>query len=69
MCVFYCRFGYFGKDKPEMVRLLLCNVSGCLSDGQIYLSAAGEEILSINSRDLTGIRMLQEEGMEVCVFT
>ncbi|XP_027009764.2 N-acylneuraminate cytidylyltransferase A [Tachysurus fulvidraco] len=63
------RFGYFGKDNPELVRLLLCNLSGCLTDGQIYLSAVGEEMLSINTRDLTGIRMLQEEGVEVILIS
>ncbi|TTR20085.1 N-acylneuraminate cytidylyltransferase [Bagarius yarrelli] len=63
------RFGYFGKNTPEIVRLLLCNVSGCLTDGQIYLSAAGEEMLSINTRDLTGIRMLQQQGMEVILIS
>ncbi|KAM9468284.1 N-acylneuraminate cytidylyltransferase A [Clarias gariepinus] len=63
------RFGYFGKDKPDSVRLLLCNVSGCLTDGQVYLSSAGEEMLSINTRDLTGIRMLKEEKIEVILLS
>uniref|UniRef100_A0AAY5F3J6 N-acylneuraminate cytidylyltransferase n=1 Tax=Electrophorus electricus TaxID=8005 RepID=A0AAY5F3J6_ELEEL len=59
------RFGYFGKDKPELVRLLLCNVLGCLTDGQISLSANGDERVSVNSRDLDGITMLQRKGTEV----
>uniref|UniRef100_A0A4W4E5D9 N-acylneuraminate cytidylyltransferase n=1 Tax=Electrophorus electricus TaxID=8005 RepID=A0A4W4E5D9_ELEEL len=59
------RFGYFGKDKPELVRLLLCNVLGCLTDRQISLSASGDERVSVNSRDLDGITMLQREGTEV----
>ncbi|KAF4079544.1 hypothetical protein AMELA_G00179250 [Ameiurus melas] len=63
------RFGYFGKDKLATLRLLLCNVSGCLTDGQVYLSSTGEEMLSINNRDLTGIRMLQKEGMEVILIS
>ncbi|KAI4897859.1 hypothetical protein NFI96_025188, partial [Prochilodus magdalenae] len=58
------RFGYFGKNQPELVQLLLCNVSGCLTDGQVYMSAGGEEMLSINNRDLEGIRILKREGME-----
>lgn len=64
MCVLF-RFGYFGKNKPELVQLLLCNVSGYLTDGQVYMSASGEEMVSINGRDLCGIDMLQKEGMEV----
>uniref|UniRef100_A0AAY5ETH1 N-acylneuraminate cytidylyltransferase n=1 Tax=Electrophorus electricus TaxID=8005 RepID=A0AAY5ETH1_ELEEL len=63
------RFGYFGKDKPELVRLLLCNVLGCLTDRQISLSASGDERVSINSRDLDGITMLQREGTEVILLT
>ncbi|XP_036432884.1 N-acylneuraminate cytidylyltransferase A isoform X2 [Colossoma macropomum] len=63
------RFGYFGKDKPELLRLLLCNVSGCLTDGQVYMSAGAEEMLSINYRDLAGITMLQREGMEVILIS
>ncbi|XP_012694115.1 N-acylneuraminate cytidylyltransferase A [Clupea harengus] len=63
------RYGYFGKDKPEVVRLLLCNLSGCLTDGQIYMSADGLEMVSLNTRDSLGIRMLQKEGVEVIVLS
>uniref|UniRef100_A0AAR2LXD8 N-acylneuraminate cytidylyltransferase n=1 Tax=Pygocentrus nattereri TaxID=42514 RepID=A0AAR2LXD8_PYGNA len=63
------RYGYFGKDKPELLRLLLCNVSGCLTDGQVYMSAGAEEMLSVNSRDLTGISMLKKWGMEVILIS
>ncbi|XP_051976503.1 N-acylneuraminate cytidylyltransferase A-like [Xyrauchen texanus] len=62
------RFGYFGKDKPEVVKLLLCNVSGCLTDGQIYLSVRKEEMVSINSRDQYGIKKLMREGVEVILL-
>ncbi|XP_062861036.1 N-acylneuraminate cytidylyltransferase A [Trichomycterus rosablanca] len=63
------RFGYFGKDKPELVQVLLCNLSGCLTDGQIYLSSSGEESLSVSTKDLTGISMIQKAGMEVILLT
>lgn len=62
------RFGYFGKEKPEVVRLLLCNLSGCLTDGQMYISAKGEEMLSINTRDQAGIDMLKKGGVEVILI-
>ncbi|TRY60497.1 hypothetical protein DNTS_001473 [Danionella cerebrum] len=62
------RFGYFGKDKPEVVRLLLCNVSGCLTDGQVYTSVSGEEMLSINIRDQAGISMLLKEEVKVILL-
>ncbi|XP_041635749.1 N-acylneuraminate cytidylyltransferase A [Cheilinus undulatus] len=63
------RYGYFGRDIPEMVHLLFCNVSGCLTEGRIFLSASGEEMVSINTRDTMGIRMLQKEGVEVVLLT
>ncbi|XP_077090612.1 N-acylneuraminate cytidylyltransferase A [Siphateles boraxobius] len=62
------RYGYPGKDKPEVVKLLLCNVSGCLTDGQIYISSNGEEMVSINTRDQTGINMLMKEGVKVILI-
>ncbi|KAM6984797.1 N-acylneuraminate cytidylyltransferase A [Aplochiton taeniatus] len=63
------RFGYFGRDKPEVVKLLLCNVSGCLTDGQISVSASGEDMVSLNSRDNMGLHMLKKEGVEVVLLT
>lgn len=62
------RFGYFGKDKPEAVKLLLCNLSGCLTDGQIYISANGEEMVSINTRDQAGIDMLKKNEVKVILI-
>lgn len=63
------RYGYFGREKPEVVRLMFCRVSGCLTEGRIFLSASGEEMVSINSRDTMGIRMLQKEDVEVWPLT
>ncbi|XP_073724686.1 N-acylneuraminate cytidylyltransferase A [Misgurnus anguillicaudatus] len=62
------RFGYFGKDKPKDVKLLLCNVMGCLTDGQMYLSVDKEEMLSFNCRDRAGIHILKREGVEVILM-
>ncbi|XP_043093470.1 N-acylneuraminate cytidylyltransferase A [Puntigrus tetrazona] len=62
------RFGYFGKDKPEAVKLLLCNLSGCLTDGQICISANGEEMVSINTKDQAGINMLKKQNVKVILL-
>lgn len=59
------RYGYFGRATPEVVRLMFCRVSGCLTEGRIFVSASGEEMVSINSRDTMGIRKLQKEEVEV----
>lgn len=63
------RFGYFGKDQPELVRLLLCNVSGCLTDGQLHMSVGGLEMVSIHSRDLAGIHMFKKAELEVILIS
>uniref|UniRef100_A0A3Q3QGE2 N-acylneuraminate cytidylyltransferase n=1 Tax=Monopterus albus TaxID=43700 RepID=A0A3Q3QGE2_MONAL len=63
------RYGYFGRVKPEVVKLMFCCVSGCLTDGRIYLSASGEEMVSVNTKDTMGIRMLQREDVEVVLLT
>ncbi|XP_062239850.1 N-acylneuraminate cytidylyltransferase A [Platichthys flesus] len=62
------RYGYFGRVTPEVVRLMFCNVSGCLTEGRIFLSVSGEEMVSINTRDTVGIRMLQKEEVEVVLL-
>ncbi|XP_053715817.1 N-acylneuraminate cytidylyltransferase A isoform X1 [Synchiropus splendidus] len=62
------RFGYFGRVTPEVVRLMFCQVSGCLTEGKIFLSVSGEEMMSINSRDIVGIRMLQRNNVEVVLL-
>ncbi|XP_072529898.1 N-acylneuraminate cytidylyltransferase B [Salminus brasiliensis] len=63
------RFGYFGRDKPGEFKLLLCSVSGCLTDGQIFTSVSGEEMVSTHTRDLIAIRMLQSENIEVILIS
>lgn len=50
---------------PAEARLFFCRVSGCLTEGRIFVSASGEEMVSINTRDTMGIRMLKEENIEV----
>ncbi|XP_061769061.1 N-acylneuraminate cytidylyltransferase A [Nerophis ophidion] len=63
------RYGYFGQATPEVVQLMFCNVSGCLTEGKIYISASGEEMMSVNTRDTAAIRMLKREKVEVVLLT
>uniref|UniRef100_A0A3Q2PSX6 N-acylneuraminate cytidylyltransferase n=1 Tax=Fundulus heteroclitus TaxID=8078 RepID=A0A3Q2PSX6_FUNHE len=55
------RFGYFGRG----VTLMFCKVSGCLTNGKVFLSVCGEDMVSLHTRDTTGLRMLQKDGVEV----
>lgn len=59
------RFGYFGRDESRVIKLLFCSVSGCLTDGQIYMSVSGEELVSTNTQDLSAVHLLQSENVEV----
>lgn len=61
----FCRYGYFGQEENAPVKLFLCKVSGCLTNGRIYTSVSGEDLVSINARDVAGIQMLQKEDIEV----
>ncbi|XP_041842678.1 N-acylneuraminate cytidylyltransferase-like [Melanotaenia boesemani] len=58
------RYGYFGQ-----VRLMLCKVWGCLTHRRIDQSKSQEEMLSINARDVTGLRLLQKQNVEVLLLT
>ncbi|XP_015260479.1 PREDICTED: N-acylneuraminate cytidylyltransferase-like [Cyprinodon variegatus] len=58
------RFGYFGRG----VSLMFCRVSRCLTDGRVFLSASGEDMVSIQTKDTTGLRMLQNDGVEVVLL-
>uniref|UniRef100_A0A3B3ZFN4 N-acylneuraminate cytidylyltransferase n=1 Tax=Periophthalmus magnuspinnatus TaxID=409849 RepID=A0A3B3ZFN4_9GOBI len=63
------RYGYFGRDSPEVVKLMFCNISGCLTEGRIFLSASSGDMISINTRDTAGIRMLKKDGVEVFLLS
>ncbi|XP_048015344.1 N-acylneuraminate cytidylyltransferase B-like isoform X1 [Megalobrama amblycephala] len=63
------RFGYFGQEEKAAIRLFLCNVSGCLTNCQIYTSVSGEDLVAINARDVAGIQMLQREDIEVILIS
>lgn len=58
------RYGYFGRG----VSLMFCKVSGCLTDGKVFLSMSGEDTVSIHSRDTEGLRMLQKDDVEVVLL-
>ncbi|KAM4676450.1 N-acylneuraminate cytidylyltransferase [Discoglossus pictus] len=58
------RYGYFGKSCAKVVKLLVCNIDGCLTDGRVYVNQ-DQELMSYNLRDLDGINMLLEKKVEV----
>ncbi|MEE6477408.1 hypothetical protein FKM82_011505 [Ascaphus truei] len=58
------RYGYFGKNNPKVVKLLVCNIDGCLTDGRVYVNQ-DHELISYHVTDLDGFRMLIEKHVEV----
>ncbi|XP_043943726.1 N-acylneuraminate cytidylyltransferase isoform X2 [Protopterus annectens] len=63
------RYGYFGKEKIEEVKLFVCSIDGCLTNGQMYLSNKGEEFVAYNMKDCEGIKRLQKQGIIVLLFS
>jgi 3-deoxy-D-manno-octulosonate 8-phosphate phosphatase (KDO 8-P phosphatase) len=51
------------------IRLLTCDVDGVLTDGSIYIDAAGQEMKAFNSLDGVGTKMLIRAGIEVAWIT
>ncbi|XP_073505585.1 N-acylneuraminate cytidylyltransferase-like [Phyllobates terribilis] len=62
------RYGYFGKAAPTVVKLLICNFDGCLTDGRVYLNQE-QEMISYSLRDLDGIRNLLDRGVTVLLIS
>lgn len=61
--------GLISRDKAEAIKLLILDVDGVLTDGQILLTEQGEELKSFNAKDGHGLRMLMEEGIEVALIS
>jgi len=60
------------KKPPEIAKLIKCiifDVDGVLTDGSLYFDNNGEEYKAFNSKDGLGLRMLQKAGIEVAIIT
>ena len=53
----------------KAIKLLLLDVDGILTSGQLYYSANGEELKVFNSLDGHGIKLLQQSGIEVGIVS
>ncbi|XP_075362728.1 N-acylneuraminate cytidylyltransferase isoform X2 [Mycteria americana] len=58
-------FGYFGKEPLKEVKLLVCSIDGCLTNGRIYVTEDQKEMVSYDYRDIVGIDLLKKRGIEV----
>ncbi len=57
------------RTRAKKIRALLLDVDGVLTDGRLYYSEQGEAIKAFHVRDGLGIRLLQENGVEVGIIT
>ncbi|RUM41943.1 MAG: 3-deoxy-D-manno-octulosonate 8-phosphate phosphatase [Desulfocapsa sp.] len=55
--------------KAKTIKLLLLDVDGVLTDGNLIYSHDGKESKSFNTQDGFGLRMLQDSGVEVGIIT
>ncbi|MBR6027115.1 MAG: HAD-IIIA family hydrolase [Neisseriaceae bacterium] len=57
------------KKLPVAIKMLILDVDGVLTNGNIMLLPTGEEVKVFNTQDGHGIKMLQEAGIDVAIIT
>ena len=57
------------KQKAQLVKLLILDVDGVMTDGKIVYTDSGEELKFFDSRDGHGIKMLMRTGVAVAIIT
>lgn len=57
------------KRKLKLVRAVVLDVDGVLTDGGMYYSENGEVMKKFNARDGMGIYLLQKAGIKVAIVT
>jgi 3-deoxy-D-manno-octulosonate 8-phosphate phosphatase (KDO 8-P phosphatase) len=56
-------------ERARRIRLLALDVDGVLTDGRLYLSAAGEELKVFHVRDGSGLVAVQRAGITVALVS
>jgi 3-deoxy-D-manno-octulosonate 8-phosphate phosphatase (KDO 8-P phosphatase) len=56
-------------ERARILKLMIFDVDGVMTDGTLYYSERGEELKAFNSRDGHGIKMLRQYGVEVALIT
>lgn len=55
--------------RASLIRLLVLDVDGVLTDGKLYFSGKGDEYKAFNTLDGQGIKLLQKSGVQVGIIT
>ena len=56
-------------NRARNIKLLVLDVDGVLTSGQLFFTNSGEELKAFNSLDGHGIKMLQNSGVKVAIIT
>ncbi len=55
--------------RAARVRLLVLDVDGVMTDGQLYFTSHGDEIKAFSTLDGQGIKLLRQVGIEVAIIS
>ena len=55
--------------QAQKIKLLICDVDGILSNGQVIIGNNNEELKAFNIKDGFGLKALQNVGIEVAIIT
>jgi 3-deoxy-D-manno-octulosonate 8-phosphate phosphatase (KDO 8-P phosphatase) len=53
------------RSRLKRVKLLLCDVDGVLTDGSVFIGAAGDEFKQFNIQDGFGLVLLRRAGLKI----
>jgi 3-deoxy-D-manno-octulosonate 8-phosphate phosphatase (KDO 8-P phosphatase) len=56
-------------ERARCLKLMIFDVDGVMTDGTLYYSERGEELKAFNIQDGHGIKMLQQNGVEIAIVT
>lgn len=56
-------------DKAKVIKLVIFDVDGVLTDGGLYFDNQGQEYKAFNSKDGLGMRMLMDSGVKAAIIT
>lgn len=57
------------RKKLKSIRLVVLDVDGVLTDGQIYIDSNGNEIKKFNVKDGLGIKLMQESNIKIALVS
>ena len=56
-------------ERASLIKLLIFDVDGVLTDGSLFLGDDGQEYKAFHSQDGHGIKMLQKHGVRCAIIT